>query len=506
MRSPFELSPLGIVQNLRALAARPWRHRRHKALERDYHAPPGAWWSGDDRWFPTDAPPRHGNRLTPLVDGQDAMRTMYEAMENAKESILVAAWFVTPNMRMIRPADDPYDPRDGKGGPHAFLSLIARKADEVDVRVLIWPGSITGKFAYRHVEKTRKMLVRANPKIRARLDKRERFSHCQHQKALVVDGRVAVVGGIDVTAFDADRWDVRAHTFRASRNWHDMHWRLDGPCVVDVAANFVQRWNAAVPDEPLELPPAPPPLEGGADAQVLRTIPKGDYPFAPRGIYGIAYAYRRAIARAERFIYLENQYLWSPEITDALCEAIQRGHDTGLRVALVLPSHPNIGKGDSDRHVEDLIRADAGRGVFRAYTLYTSCHDERRGGYKYRPIYVHAKVGIIDDAWATVGSANLNGRGMATDSELNIATTDQASASAVRLRLWSEHLCRAEDELRDVDPCAVLDGLWIDTARAQHEIVAQRSGLLTAPIYPYPLGHVDADFGPGEVESALLDR
>ncbi len=91
MRSPFELSPLGIAQNLRALGERPWRHRRHKALERDYHAPPGEWWSGDDRWFPTDAPPRHGNRLTPLVDGQEAMRAMYEAMENARESIYVAA-------------------------------------------------------------------------------------------------------------------------------------------------------------------------------------------------------------------------------------------------------------------------------------------------------------------------------------------------------------------------------------------------------------------------------
>ena len=504
MRSPFELSPLGVAQNLRALAERPLRHRRHKALQRVYHAPPGVWWADDDRWFPADTPPRHGNRLTPLVDGQEAMRVMYEAMANAKESILVASWFLTPNMRLIRPPDDPYDPPDGKGGPDAFLSLIRRKADEVDVRILIWPGSLAGKFARRHVKKTRLMLVRANPKIRARLDTRERFSHCQHQKALVVDGRVAFVGGLDVTAFDADRWDVQAHTFRQGRNWHDMHWQLEGPCVVDVAANFAQRWNASATgaDDRVELPPTPAPLDDGIDAQVLRTIPKEDYAFARQGIYGIAYAYRRAIARAERFIYLENQYLWSPEITDVLCDAIQRG----VRVVMVLPSHPNVGKGDTDRHVEQLMRVDGGRGAFRAYTLYTSCRDEDSGQYKYRPVYVHAKVGVVDDAWATVGSANLNGRGMVTDSEINIATTDGASARAVRLRLWAEHLCCPEDELRDADPVAILDGRWASTARAQQEIVARRSGLLTAALYPYPLGRVDADFGPGEIESALLDR
>ncbi len=506
MRSPFELSPLGIAQNLRALAGRPLRHRRHKVLKRAYRAPSGVWWADDDRWFPADTPPRHGNRLTPLVDGQEALRAMYEAMAEAKESILVASWFLTPRMRMIRPPDDTYEPRDGTGGPDAFLSLMARKADEVDVRILVWPGSFIGKFARRHVEKVRRMLAEANPKIRVRLDTHERFSHCQHQKALVVDGRVAFVGGLDVTAVDADRWDVQAHTFRQGRNWHDLHWQIEGPCVVDVAANVAQRWNALSQakgeGERLEIPPTPAPLDDGVDAQVLRTIPKGDYPFAQAGVFGIAYAYRQAIARAEHFIYLENQYLWSPEITDALCDAVRRG----VRVVITLPSHPNVGKGDTDRHVEQLMRADAGRGAFRAYTLYTSCRNKDSGEYKYRPVYVHAKVGVIDDAWATVGSANLNGRGMATDSELNIATPAQTAARTLRLRLWSEHLSCAEDEMRDADPVAILDGRWADTARGQQEIVARRSGPLTAALYPYPLGHVDADFGPGEIESALLDR
>jgi phosphatidylserine/phosphatidylglycerophosphate/cardiolipin synthase-like enzyme len=497
-----------IAHTVRALVERPLRHRRHKVLRRVHRAPPGLWWSGDDRWFPADFPPRQGNRLTPLVDGQEAMQAMYDAMEHARESIYLTGWFITPQLRMLRPPDDPEEPSAGKGGPHALLPLLARKADEVDVRVLLWPGAVLGKFARRHVRATHRALVRVNPRLRARLDTHEKVGHCHHQKSLVIDGRVAFVGGLDVTAFDADRWDVHEHTFRRSRNWHDVHWQIEGPCVADVAANFAQRWNAVAPCDPVPatLTRGSVPLPDGVVAQVQRTIPQRVYPFAPRGIYGIAHAYCHAIARAERFIYLESQYLWSPEITDVLCEAIRRGHGSGLRVAIVLPAHPNVGKADTDRHVERLLEADAGCGACRVYTLYTSWWDVTQQRYRYRPIYVHAKVAVVDDAWATAGSANLNGRGLATDSEINVSTTDSSAARELRLRLWAEHLACTEDDLRHACPNAILDGRWVEAAHEQLCIVTRRSGPLTAALYPYPLGHIMADFGPGEVESALLDR
>ena len=133
-------------------------------------------------------------------------------------------------------------------------------------------------------------------------------------------------------------------------------------------------WNAVAPYDPVPATPAcdSVTLPDGVVAHVQRTIPRRVYPFAPRGIYGIAHAYCHAIARAERFIYLESQYPWSPEITDALCEAIRRGHRSGLPVAIVLPAHPNVGKADTDCHLECLLEADAGCGACRAYTLYTS--------------------------------------------------------------------------------------------------------------------------------------
>jgi len=94
---------------------------------------------------------------------------------------------------------------------------------------------------------------------------------------------------------------------------------------------------------------------------------------------------------------------------------------------------------------------------------------------------------------------------MVSDSEINISTTDRASIRALRLSLWSEHLgCQPED-LRDLDPAGVLGGRWRNTAMAQQRIAQARSGPLTAAVYPYTAGRVDADFGPGEIESALLD-
>ena len=76
------------------------------------------------------------------------MATMYEAMAAATESIHIVAWFLTPNLRMIRTPDNPSEPRDGSGGPTAFLPLIARKADEVDVRIHVDANS--GEILLEH--------------------------------------------------------------------------------------------------------------------------------------------------------------------------------------------------------------------------------------------------------------------------------------------------------------------------------------------------------------------
>src|SRR5204862_2158207 len=80
----------------------------------------------------------------------------------------------------------------------------------------------------------------------------------------------------------------------------------------------------------------------------------------------------------------------------------------------------------------------AAQGRIQVFCLAASSEGEGEEGY--RPIYVHAKVAIVDDLWSTVGSANLNNRGMRDDTELNVATLNAELARGLRMLLWAEHI------------------------------------------------------------------
>ena len=89
-----------------------------------------------------------------------------------------------------------------------------------------------------------------------------------------------------------------------------------------------------------------------------------------------------------------------------------------------------------------------------------------RTGNTSDPVYVHAKVAIVDDRWLTLGSANLNAHSFFNDTEVNVVTCDAALARETRLRLWASHLERPIDEI-DGDPRVVVDELWRPIASEQ---------------------------------------
>src|SRR5713101_6928152 len=133
-----------------------------------------------------------------------------------------------------------------------------------------------------------------------------------------------------------------------------------------------------------------------------------------------------------------------------------------FRLLLVLPAKPDSGGDDTRGQLGTLVQADGDGGRLLACTLYAI------GGQKDWPVYVHAKVGIVDDAWMTIGSANLNEHSLFNDTEMNVVTHDAALARQTRLRLWAEHLQRPLNDLA-ADPIAVIDGLWRPIAREQLE-------------------------------------
>jgi phosphatidylserine/phosphatidylglycerophosphate/cardiolipin synthase-like enzyme len=132
--------------------------------------------------------------------------------------------------------------------------------------VLPWAGAPVPLFTPTRaaVRRVRDELIRGT-RVHCALDARERPMHCHHEKIVTVDGNVAFVGGIDLTALGGDRFDSSDHPMRGRMGWHDVTTRLRGPAVADVAAHFAARWSE-VTGEALEAPP-PPPTAGRHELQ-----------------------------------------------------------------------------------------------------------------------------------------------------------------------------------------------------------------------------------------------
>jgi len=212
-------------------------------------------------------------------------------------------------------------------------------------------------------------------------------------------------------------------------------------------------------------PESPIPARGRAAVQVLRTYParRKAYPFAPEGERSIARAYLKVFARARSFIYLEDQYLWSLDATEALRDALSR--QPNLRLLVVIPRYPDPDGGIAgaasrlgrERVMDGLIAAGGDRVLV--------CDLENTEG---TAIYVHSKICVVDDVWMIVGSDNLNRRSWTHDSEVSCAVLDDTRDEReprdpggvgdgarmlpreTRLRLWREHLGRAEGDDADL--------------------------------------------------------
>jgi phosphatidylserine/phosphatidylglycerophosphate/cardiolipin synthase-like enzyme len=226
--------------------------------------------------------------------------------------------------------------------------------------------------------------------------------------------------------------------------------------------------------------PRDPGPAGPAAVQVLRTYPhrKPELPYATKGERSVARAYRKALPRALRLVYLEDQYLWSERVADVLVEALRGAPD--LRLIAVVPRYPEADgrlSGPPSRlgHQTALDRVtEVGGDRVAVFDL------ENEAG---TPIYVHAKVCVVDDTWCSIGSDNLNLRSWTHDSELSCAVLDETPDDRapedpggrgegarrfprdLRLRLWAEHLGTSPDDPRLLDADEGM-AAWRDTAAA----------------------------------------
>jgi phosphatidylserine/phosphatidylglycerophosphate/cardiolipin synthase-like enzyme len=400
-----------------------------------------------------DPPPRAGCRLEVLVDGATALPAIAEALRGARSHVHITGWHLAPHFELVR-------------GEHPVVigELLAELAERIDVRVMVWAGAPVPLFhpTRKEVEADVETLVRAT-QIQCRRDPREHPVHCHHEKTIVIDDEIAFVNGIDMTDLAGDRFDTSEHEARRRLGWHDVGVRLEGPVVADVAGHFTMRWRE-VSGETLPPPVRPAPLQGPGTStvQVVRTVAEDMYDAVPRGDFRILESYLRAVRSAQRLVYLENQFLWSPEIVDLLVDKLKHPPSPDFRLVVLLPAKANNGQDDTRGQLAVLADADgSGNPHFLAATIRSL------SGHRDDPLYVHAKVGIVDDRWMTVGSANLNSHSLLNDTEMNVVTDDGVLARATRERLWSEHLQLPASVIADADPVEVVDRHWRPTAMEQ---------------------------------------
>ncbi|HEY3724465.1 MAG TPA: phospholipase D family protein [Acidimicrobiia bacterium] len=371
----------------------------------------------------------------------------------------------------------------------------------VDVRSLLWRSH--PRQAHFAEQDNAALARKLNPAgAELLLDERVKRGGSHHQKLVVLqrsddpDAATAFAGGIDLCHGRHDdpchRGDdqpaVLDRRYGSRPPWHDVQLELRGPAVGDLVESFRERWEDPTPidhrnpwrtalrwltrqprhPEPLPRAAHSPRPRGPHRVQVLRTYPskRPAYPFAPDGERSIARAYLKAFQRARRLIYLEDQYFWSADAATAMAEAL-RAHPR-LHVVVVVPRFPDR-DGPMTGPAGRVARGDAIETLRRAGGSRVACYDlENHCGV---PIYVHAKVCIVDDVWMTVGSDNFNRRSWTHDSELSCAVIDETHdrreprdpaglgdgarvlARDTRLRLWREHLGRRDGDDADlVDP------------------------------------------------------
>ncbi len=352
-----------------------FRRQAGKTTEFVDPAPPGS--ADFARWMEAtcSAPLREGNRVRVLRNGDEIIPGMLEAMSSARETINFCNYIFWKGETA-----------------RAFAAVLGERAREgVKVNVLL--------DAYGSAKIERSVIPELE---RAGVDfswfraphwyKAHQFNNRMHRRVLVVDGRVAFSGGFGV----ADDWIGDA---QGPGRWRDTHLRIEGPAVRDILGAFLENWNEATHRvlNGRHLPELDP-FDDGIPVQVARSSPG----------HGAATAETlmlAAMAGAGQRLWVTTAY-FAPRraVVEALVATAARGVDVRLLV--------------NGSHIDKEVARRAGR---RSYATLLE------GGvrvFEYERTMMHAKVVVVDDAWANVGTSNWDNRSMALQEEINCSIVD----------------------------------------------------------------------------------
>lgn len=444
------------------------------------------------------------SRLRVIIDAQDYFDLIQQAMLKARHRILLIGWDFDTRIHLTRgrrwwqkPWKRAYPARLG-----SFIPWLVRHRRQLEVCILKW-GIGALEFAVRGTMMLDLLRWLPHRRIALEFDNAHPIGCSHHQKIAIIDDQLAVCGGIDMTD---RRWDTREHREVDPRRkrpggsaygpWHDMTMMLEGPAAAALDELARDRWrraghaplSAVGPSEHSAWPEGLEPHFLNVEVGIART--RAEYKDDP-GVREIEELFRLQIARAKRFIYAESQYFASRAVAEAICERLAAPEPPEIIII-----NPETADGWVESTVMDpararlvqAIRETDQEGRFHIFTPYSG----------ETPIYVHAKLLIVDDEILRIGSANFNNRSMGLDSECDVFIDCARPANrdcgetirALRYSLLAEHCGLSEEEV----------GARLESAGSMAAMIAgltSRDGRHLRAFEPAE---------PGEVEAELADR
>ena len=325
----------------------------------------------------TQAPRRTGNEVSILRNGREIFPALLDAINSARKSILFSSYIWWAG----KAADD-------------IAEALARQARKgVSVRVLLdaFGSAKLDREVVHMLEDAGVEVVWFRPIRWYQLGK---ANNRMHRRILAIDGVMAFAGGVGI----AEAWEGNVEYVD---RWRETHVRIVGPAVRDLVGGFLENWAEATGQIPgPELLPDIQPLDGGVPVLVLRSSPSGGSTITET-------LFLAAIVGATKRLWITTAY-FAPRkgFVDALCAAAQRGVDVRILA--------------NGRPIDKEVVRKAGQ---HSYSRLLAAGVQM---FEYQKALLHAKVILVDDGWANVGSANFDNRSFALEEEINVSIESPA--------------------------------------------------------------------------------
>ncbi len=345
-------------------------------------------------------PQRDGNRVRIMRNGI-TLEAMLEAISSAKETINFSSYIYWPG-----PTADRFS-----------AALIERATAGVEVN-LVLDGYGSAKLDGEHLDRLERSQIDVSIFRPPSWYKVKSLNNRMHRRILVVDGTLAFAGGVGI----ADVWTGDAED---PEHWRETHLRIEGPAVLDIFGAFLENWTEAtgrlLTGKHIPRPVA---FEDGVPLHVTSSTPTGGATVQTQLFYS-------AIAGATDRLWLTTAY-FAPDrsFEDVLCEASRRGVDVRILV--------------NGQQVDKEVARLAGQ------RSYGKLMESGVRIFEYDQTMLHAKVLLVDDGWANVGSGNFDSRSFDLDLEMNMAVVDPGLVKEL-----NEHFLEDLDVSREIDP-----GIW----------------------------------------------